>query len=87
VVVPIVAALLFCIPLVGTFYPVPASPYDILPYITFGWMALGIVIVVVLRRKRPDLLAAIGRSFVETDATGDTAAAESALNAAPAPQA
>ena len=67
IVVPVIAAGLFCIPLVGTFYPVPASPYDILPYIALAWLVIGIVAAVVIRRKRPELLAAIGRVFIEAE--------------------
>jgi amino acid transporter len=67
IVVPVIAGGLFCIPLVGTFYPVPSSPYDILPYIAVGWLALGIVVAVVLKRTRPSLLQAIGRIFVEAE--------------------
>ena len=38
VVLPILGIITFGIPLVGTFYPVPAAPYNYFPYITLGWL-------------------------------------------------
>jgi amino acid transporter len=67
VVVPVLAILLFAIPLVGTFYPVPAYPYDILPYISLGWLLVGVVVAVFLAKRRPERLAKIGRLFIEVD--------------------
>lgn len=64
VVLPIVGILTFGIPLVGTFYPVPAAPYDYLPYITVGWLAIGIVIALWLGARRSDALNRIGRVFL-----------------------
>jgi len=69
IVVPVIAAGLFCIPLVGTFYPVPAAPYDYLPYIAVGWLVLSILAVLIIRRRRPALLSAIGRVFIESEPT------------------
>jgi amino acid transporter len=66
VVVPIIAIALFCIPLVGTFYPVPSFPYVLFPYITLAWLALGILVAVILTRRRPDLIGRLGRVFVDT---------------------
>lgn len=66
-VVPVLAILLFAIPLVGTFYPVPAYPYDMLPYIALGWLLVGIVLSVFLAKRRPERLSKIGRLFIEVD--------------------
>jgi amino acid transporter len=62
---PLLATGLFLIPLVGTFYPTPAYPFDILPYITIGWLVLGIAIAAWLARARPEKLGKIGRLFIE----------------------
>lgn len=69
---PVLAIALFCIPLVGTFYPVPAFPYNVLPYIALVWLAIGIVIAAVLAKKRPEALARIGRIFYEDPITNET---------------
>jgi amino acid transporter len=67
IVVPLIAIGLFCIPLVGTFYPVPASPFNVLPYIALAWLVIGIIAAIALRSRKPDLLSAIGRVFVEAE--------------------
>jgi amino acid transporter len=51
------ALMLFVI--VGSVYPVPPHPYDILPYLFFGYMALGAVWFGILKFKSPDTLASI----------------------------
>lgn len=52
------------IPLVGTFYPVPASPFNIFPYGVLAVLALGIAVSFWLKQSRPDLLSRIGRVFL-----------------------
>jgi amino acid transporter len=51
------ALMLFVI--VGSVYPVPAYPYDILPYIFFAYMAVGAVWFAILKIKSPQTLASI----------------------------
>jgi amino acid transporter len=63
VIIPIVAIALFCIPLVGTFYPVPSFPYVLFPYITLAWLIAGLVVAAVLTRRRPHVVARLGRVF------------------------
>jgi amino acid transporter len=43
----------------GSVYPVPAYPYNTLPFLFFGYMALGAVWFAVLKAKSPQTLAAI----------------------------
>jgi amino acid transporter len=62
VLLPLLGIATFMIPLVGTFYPVPPSPYKYLPYITLGWLA--IVIALWLAARRSDALNRIGRIFL-----------------------
>ncbi len=63
VVVPLIAAGLFCIPLVGSFYPAPASPYNVLPFVALGWILVGAAVVTVIGRRAPEKLARIGKAF------------------------
>lgn len=65
VVLPVLGIGTFAIPLVGTFYPVPSAPYNYLPYITLGWLVLGIAISIWLGMKRSDALSRIGRIFLD----------------------
>lgn len=64
IVLPVLAIVVFAIPFVGNFYPKPAYPFYILPYIAVGWIVLGIVVTWWLARTRPDVLGRIGRVFL-----------------------
>jgi amino acid transporter len=61
---PFLAIAVFAVPLVGNFYPKPAYPFNILPYIAVGWCLLGVVVALWLRRNRPELLGRIGNVFL-----------------------
>jgi amino acid transporter len=68
VVVPVVAVAVLLIPLTvkhGLLWPLPAFPFDLVPYLTVGWLVLGGVIVVYLQAKRPGDLQTAGRITVE----------------------
>lgn len=41
---------------VGSVYPVPAYPYNILPYLFVGYMAFGAVWLLILRKRSPQVL-------------------------------
>ncbi len=51
------ALMLFVI--VGSVYPVPSHPYDLLPYLFFAYMAVGAVWFAVLKASSPQTLASI----------------------------
>ncbi|WP_371756048.1 hypothetical protein [Ferviditalea candida] len=54
------------IPLIGTFYPEPAAPYNIFPYFFIGYLLLGLIYYTVVRRS----LGADTPLFVETREEG-----------------
>jgi amino acid transporter len=51
------ALMLFVI--IGSVYPVPPYPYNILPYVFFGYMAVGALWFGILKSKSPQILASI----------------------------
>ena len=55
VVVPVIGSLVLLLPLIAQFYPQPAYPLNLLPAITGAWIVVGVVLLVV-RRKRIDSL-------------------------------
>lgn len=64
--VPLGGIAIFAFPLVGTFYPEPSFPYNILPYIAVGWLAVGIAVVAWLSRYLPDKLKSSGKVFIDS---------------------
>jgi hypothetical protein len=59
VLLAIVGTALMAFVIVGSVYPVPAAPYDMLPYVFFAYMALGAVWFARLKMKSPQTLASI----------------------------
>jgi amino acid transporter len=55
-VVPILGAILFCFPLYFSVVPLPPYPVVLAPFIALGWLVLGLVVLAVLRSKRPEAL-------------------------------
>jgi hypothetical protein len=51
------ALMLFVI--IGSVYPVPPYPYDILPYVFFAYMAAGALWFGMLKLRSPETLATI----------------------------
>jgi amino acid transporter len=52
---------------VANLTPVPAYPFNILPYIFFGLMVLGVVVYLVLRARNPEVTRTIGTVEEEED--------------------
>jgi amino acid transporter len=59
VIVGVVGAALMLFVVIGSVYPVPQHPYDILPYVFFAYMAVGAAWFTVLKAKSPQTLASI----------------------------
>ena len=57
VVVPLIGIVVLAIPLWGDLRPGQPSPYNVLPWLTLGLIAVGIIYQYVLGRLRPDALA------------------------------
>src|SRR5205823_2456475 len=53
-IIPIIGILVFIGPLISTVYPVPPYPLNLVPYIDLGWLLVGLAVMVVLLRRRPE---------------------------------
>ena len=81
--VPAAGVVLFAAALYGSIYPTPPSPLNATPYITLAWIVLGLIVVAVLRARRPQAIERIGSMLGEEGgADGETLEAP-----VPAPQA
>lgn len=59
VVLAVVAGLAMAVPTIGSFYPVPAWPINVFPYIFLSWMAVGGAWLFALSRRRAHVFADI----------------------------
>jgi len=56
VVLSCVAVVCLMVPTIGSFYPMPAWPVNLFPYIYLGWMAVGAGWLFIVNRRRPGIL-------------------------------
>ncbi len=63
-VLPAIAALLLLFPLWGAVDPRSGSLVDLLPFVTFGWLLLGVIAAALLRARRPTSFDTLGRVFM-----------------------
>ena len=61
--VAVTAFLCLLVPTIGSFYPVPAYPATVFPYLFLGYLALGAGWLHILRRHHRDLLPDIGTAL------------------------
>jgi amino acid transporter len=59
VVLSVIACVALAVPTIGSFYPVPAFPVDVFPYIFLAWMALGGSWLYTLNRRQQHMFADI----------------------------
>ena len=59
VVLASIAVLCLLVPTIGSFYPMPAWPVNLFPYIYLGYMAIGGSWLFIVNRRRPGILADI----------------------------
>jgi amino acid transporter len=64
---PAAAAVLFLFPLWGILHPRAYTLVNLLPFVALGWLCLGIIVVGVLRARRPANLEALGRVFTPAE--------------------
>ena len=66
--IPLVATAAVCLPIYGLIYPVPDPPFNLWPYLIAAWAVIGLAILFIISRRRPDLVEAMGRAFSEAGA-------------------
>ncbi|HVB62799.1 MAG TPA: APC family permease [Ktedonobacteraceae bacterium] len=66
-ILPVIASLLMLLPIYGLLWPIPAYPNNLVPYIMLAWIVIGVVYLVFITRRQPQLLDTMGR--VMTDET------------------
>jgi amino acid transporter len=74
---PIAGSLLLLMPIYGQLYPVPDWPLRLAPYLVVLWVLAGIAYFMVLRRRDPQLVDAMGRVW-EPDMSADLVQADTA---------
>ncbi len=63
--VPVAGVVLFAAALYGSIYPTPPHPLNATPYITVVWIVLGLVVLAVLKARRPEAIDRIGSMLGE----------------------
>lgn len=57
---PIAGAFIMLLPIYGSIFPIPAWPYNLILVLVFAWVALGLLIGYVLRKRSGELLERLG---------------------------
>ncbi|HEX5302230.1 MAG TPA: APC family permease [Streptosporangiaceae bacterium] len=66
-IVPATASVLFLFPLWGILHPRAHQIADLLHFTALGWLAVGVIVAVILRTRRPESFGSLGRVFVPPD--------------------
>lgn len=66
VAISVVAVLFMLIPIVGSLYPIPPAPFNILPYIFLGLLVLGAIWLAVVWQRSPQVIEEIGQDLETT---------------------
>ncbi|QBD75864.1 APC family permease [Ktedonosporobacter rubrisoli] len=64
-ILPVLASLIMLLPIYGQLWPIPAYPNNLVPYLMLLWIACGVIYLVFIARRRPELLDAMGRAMSE----------------------
>jgi hypothetical protein len=65
--IPAVAVVIFLFPLWGIIHPSAYTLVNLLPFIALGWLALGIIVAIFLRARRPGIFHALGKIFMRDE--------------------
>lgn len=55
-VLPILAAIIFAYPLYSSLWPIPPGEYAVLPWVYVAWVLIGVVLLIVTAKRRPQVL-------------------------------
>jgi amino acid transporter len=66
--IPLVATAAVGLPIYGLVYPVPDPPFNLWPYLIAAWALIGLIVLFVISRRRPELIEAMGQAFSEAGA-------------------
>jgi hypothetical protein len=69
VVLPVVGAVVFAAAWYGSVHPTPPGILKWTPYVAVAWVAIGVVVLLWLRAKRPESVAKIGSILGEEGGT------------------
>lgn len=59
IVISVITFIILLIPIVGSVYPVPSYPYNILPFIFLAWLVVGTIWIIIKEVKDPSLVSNI----------------------------
>jgi amino acid transporter len=74
--VPAAGVILFGAALYGSIYPAPPSPLNATPYVTLAWIIIGLVVLGVLKARKPAAVERIGSMLGEEGGIDDEEIAE-----------
>jgi amino acid transporter len=60
-VLPALGSVLMLLPIYGLLWPVPPWPYSLVPYLLVAWVIAGVGYFAVVRSRKPQVVAAMGR--------------------------
>src|SRR5215210_2761860 len=61
--IPLVTTAAVGLPIYGPVYPVPDPQYNLWPYLIAAWALIGLAILFIISRRRPDLIETMGQAF------------------------
>jgi amino acid transporter len=73
-ILPTIGSLLMLLPIYGQLVPVPPWPYRLVPYLLVAWLIIGVGYFLVLRRRDPRVIDAMGAVWEPDVSTEETPA-------------
>lgn len=75
-VLSVVGAILFLYPLYRTVFPLPSGVVGLMPFVFLGWVAIGLLLLLHTRARRPHIIPRVGSYLAMADDEGESALAE-----------